>query len=61
MTFTYLPEQVTEKLLRMCYNCSDVQRCETEQKCLECFAEHAEYEPDAEDIELREAFRMYAY
>jgi len=61
MQYTHLTDHVTEKLLRLCYNCNDVQHCETEARCLECFAELAEHEPDVEDIELRDAFRMYAY
>jgi hypothetical protein len=59
MELTRLNHDTTEKLLRLCYNCNDVHRCETEEKCVECFLEHTE--PDAEDIELREAFRLYAY
>jgi len=61
MHHTRLTEQVTEKMLRLCYNCNDVHHCVAEAICLECFAEQEEFEPDAEDIELREAFRMYAY
>lgn len=58
-------ENLTELLLRLCYNCSDVQYCETEQKCKQCFQEimeeHAVIEQDPAEADMQELFRLYAY
>jgi hypothetical protein len=57
-----LKDRTTELMLRLCYHCDDVLRCDTEDKCIECFCER--YFPDdeeTEDAELKELFRLYAY
>ena len=54
--------KTTELLLRHCYNCDDAYKCDTEEKCVECFCNLAELEVEdhEEDVELRELFRLYA-
>lgn len=49
---------VTELMLRLCYTCDDVNRCDTEEKCIACFSSFVDQ--DEEDIDLRESFRLYA-
>lgn len=56
---TMMKERATELMLRLCYNCDDVHKCDTEEKCLECFAE--QHLLDEPEDEMRELFRLYAY
>ncbi len=51
-------QDVTELMLRLCYTCDDVNRCDTEEKCIACFSSFVDQ--DEEDIDLRESFRLYA-
>lgn len=52
---------VTELMLKLCYNCDDVYKCDTEGKVVQCFADQQLLEAQLEDADLREAFRQYAY
>lgn len=50
---------VTELMLRLCYHCEDVDKCETEEKCVACFK--ANDKADIENAMTRELLRLYAY
>lgn len=59
MTKNKLNNNVTEKLMRLCYNCDNVRNCETIEKCLDCFNDQLVVLID-DEAGLREHFRLYA-
>lgn len=58
---TLYDDNVTELMIKLCYNCDDVYKCDTEGKVIKCFEDRMLIEAQGEDVNLREAFILYAY
>lgn len=52
-------DQATKNLLMYCYHCEHAHRCETEEKCNDCWIEEQFVQEDRE-LTTEELLRQYA-
>ena len=55
---TNFNEQITRNFMQLCYHCDDAHRCDTEQKCMQCWEEQGLLHEDEALNETQQFLQM---